>query len=240
MTLPTVVLAGGLGSRISGLTGGRIPKALVDVAGRPFLDRKLDELSAQGVTEVLLLVAHQGDQVRDHIAQQPVRGMRVACFDDGPTLLGTGGAIVQAREHLPFAFFVTYGDTLLDQPMAPVEDAFVRCGLPALMTVVHNQDRRQKSNATISEGLVVAYSKADPPGTHEYLDYGLLVFGREVFNGFSVGVPCDLETVVARLVADRQMAAMVVDHAFHDVGTPQAVVETSSRYVPEEIPDTMS
>jgi NDP-sugar pyrophosphorylase family protein len=240
VTLPTVILAGGLGSRVSKLTGDRVPKALIDVAGRPFLDRKLDELSAQGVTDVIVLVAHHGDKVRDYLVRHPRGDLQAACFDDGPTLLGTGGAIVQAREHLPAAFFVTYGDTLLDQPMAPVEDAFTRCGRPALMTVVHNEDRQQTSNATVSEGLVVAYSKLDPPGTHEYLDYGLLVFRREMFNGFPVGAPCDLETIVARLVADRLMAAMVVNESFHDVGTPEAVAKTASRYVPVEPSDTMS
>jgi NDP-sugar pyrophosphorylase family protein len=240
VTLPVVVLAGGLGSRISGLTGGRLPKALIDVAGKPFLDRKLDELAAQGVTDVLLLVGHQGDQVRDHLAQRPFPGMQVVCYDDGPDLLGTGGAIVQVRRHLPDAFFVTYGDTLLDQPMAPVEDAFIRSGRPALMTVVHNDGGNQPCNASIDDGLVVAYSKGDPPGTHDYLDYGLLVFRREVFDEFPPGEACDLEAIVSRLVADRLMAAMVVLEEFHDVGTPEAVAETASRYGPGELPDRMS
>lgn len=96
MTLPTVVLAGGLGTRISAITGNCIPKVLVDVAGRPFLDRKLHELAAQGVEEVILLTGHQGNMVQEHLAINPPIGLRVLCVDDGPRLLGTGGAIAAA------------------------------------------------------------------------------------------------------------------------------------------------
>jgi NDP-sugar pyrophosphorylase family protein len=239
MSLPTVILAGGLGTRISAATGGHLPKVLLDVAGRPFLDRKLEELADQGVTEVILLLGHKGDMVRDHLAERPPHGVRVVCLDEGPVLLGTGGAIVKALDVLPDAFFVTYGDTLLDQPMAAVENAFWRSGRPALMTVVHNRDGGQPSNVTVAGPLVVAYSKGEPPGTHDYLDYGLLIFRRSVFEGRPIGQPIDLSTIVASLVSESLLTAMVVDAEFHDVGTPEALIETSSRYRVVSPPATM-
>jgi NDP-sugar pyrophosphorylase family protein len=239
MTLPTVVLAGGVGSRLASVTGGLFPKVLVDVAGRPFLDRKLDELASQGVEEVFLLIGHQADQVRSYLSERPRRDPSVTCIDDGPVALGTGGAIVAACGLLPGTFFVTYGDTLLDQSMAAVEEAFHRSGRPALMTVVRNEDRKQASNVSIAGDLVVAYSKTDPLGTHSYLDYGLLVFRREVL-AVPRGEPYDLAFVVSALVKDGLVSALVVDAEFHDVGTSDALLDTASCYLVDRPSDSRS
>jgi NDP-sugar pyrophosphorylase family protein len=227
MTAPVVVLAGGLGTRVASLTGDRLPKALLDVAGRPFLEHKFDELAAHGVTEVFLLVGHRAGAVTDYLRMHPPSGLAAHCISDGPRLLGTGGAIRNALDVLPDQFWVTYGDTILDAPMADIERSWRSSGLESLMTVLHNADAEQPSNASIADGLVIAYSKRDPPGTHEYIDYGLMLFRRRAFAGFEAGVPFDLADVIAAQIERRQMAAAVVTSWFHDIGTPDSLLRTS-------------
>jgi NDP-sugar pyrophosphorylase family protein len=67
-SLPVVVLAGGLGTRL-GKIGSNIPKALVEVAGRPFLDWKIRQLSNQNVDSIYLLTGHFGSQIYDFISK---------------------------------------------------------------------------------------------------------------------------------------------------------------------------
>ena len=116
-----VVLAGGLGTRVAHLTGPDVPKALLPLDGRPFVDYKLAMLAAQGVTDVVLLVGHGAGPLRDHVGDGGDLGLRVTFVDDGPGLRGTAGAIATASDRLDDVFWVTYGDTLLDVPMAEVE-----------------------------------------------------------------------------------------------------------------------
>src|SRR4051794_40358150 len=104
------MLAGGLGTRVRSLTGGQVPKALLDVAGRPFLDRRIDDLRMQGVRQVVVMVGHHADQVEDHLAATDL-GLEVVTISEGPALLGTGGAIAAALGQLPASFWVTYADT---------------------------------------------------------------------------------------------------------------------------------
>ncbi|MGH2690322.1 MAG: NTP transferase domain-containing protein, partial [Actinomycetota bacterium] len=66
---PVAVLAGGLGSRMTEGPGRTMPKALVPVAGRPFLDFKLASLAAEGVRRVMLLLGHRAEQVVAHLAR---------------------------------------------------------------------------------------------------------------------------------------------------------------------------
>jgi MurNAc alpha-1-phosphate uridylyltransferase len=226
--LPVVVLAGGLGTRVASLTGDRVPKALLPVAGRPFIDHKIDELVGHGVTDVVLLVGHRAQAMVDHVGDGSRYGIGVRCIEDGPTLLGTGGAVRAALDELPEAFWIAYGDTLLSVPMAEVEELFLTSGAGALMTVLHNRDEVQPSNVTVADGRVVAYRKGDPPGTHEYIDYGLLLLSAELFRPFPPGQAFDLGELLRPAVEEGRVAAYVVDAPFHDIGTPEALSQTDA------------
>ena len=226
MTVPVVVLAGGLGTRVAELTGDELPKALLDIAGRPFLERKFDELAGHGIFEVFLLIGHRASAIAEYLRQQPPSQLSAHCVFDGDRLLGTGGAIRNALDVLPDAFWVTYGDTILDAPMEEIEQTWRDSGRQSLMTVLHNRDVEQRSNTSIADGLVTAYSKHDPPGTHEYIDYGLMLFQKRAFSSFEAGTSFDLAEVIAAQVEGRQMAAAVVSSWFHDIGTPGALTRT--------------
>ncbi|HEX2039691.1 MAG TPA: sugar phosphate nucleotidyltransferase [Acidimicrobiales bacterium] len=226
--LPVVVLAGGLGTRVETLTGGVLPKALLPVAGRPFVDHKLEQLRHEGVSSVVLLVGHRAQPIVEHVGDGSRYGMAVRCVEDGPVLLGTGGAVRAALDSLPDAFWVTYGDTLLDAPMEDIEARFLADDVDGLMTVLHNRDRWQPSNVTIDGKRVVAYSKGDPPGTHEHIDYGLLLFRRDVFAALPEGRPFDLADALRPLVSARRLGAYVVTTRFRDIGTVEALAETEA------------
>lgn len=225
-----VVLAGGLGTRAGSLTrDGQLPKALVDVAGRPFIDRKLDELAEFGATEVLLLTGHGSDALSEHFARHaPV--LPVVLIADGPQLLGTGGAVRAAIDSLSDQFWLTYGDTFLQVPAAAAEHAFDSAAVGGLMTVLHNRDRWQLSNTTVNGGFVVGYDKTSAVGRHEWIDYGMLLLRRDTFREFPPETYADLSEVIVSLVSRHQLVAYEVTERFHDIGTPEAHRETSAMF----------
>ena len=105
-----MVLAAGLGLRMRPLTD-RMPKPLVQVAGRALLDHALDKLGDAGVSEAVVNVHYLPDQIIDHTAgrTQP----RVIISDERDQVLGTGGAVVKALPLLgPDPFFHVNADTL--------------------------------------------------------------------------------------------------------------------------------
>jgi N-acetyl-alpha-D-muramate 1-phosphate uridylyltransferase len=61
--LPVAILAGGLATRLYSISA-LVPKALMSVAGRPFIFHQLDLLKSQGIERVVLCVGHLGEQVR--------------------------------------------------------------------------------------------------------------------------------------------------------------------------------
>src|SRR5215831_10398668 len=92
-----VILAGGLGTRMRPRTE-TVPKALLEVSGRPFVEHQLAWLAAHGVREVVLSVGHLGEQIEAHVGDGARYGLAVRYVNEGPTLLGTAGALRLAAE----------------------------------------------------------------------------------------------------------------------------------------------
>src|ERR1700723_2915118 len=143
--MPAVILAGGLATRLRPITD-RIPKARIELAGHPFLWHQLQLLKHGGVRQVVLLVGHLGENIRQHFGDGAELGIRIDYSSDGPKLLGTAGAIRQALPLLPEQFFVLYGDSYLPCNYQAVEDAFQQSSLPGLMTVYRNEGLYDSSN----------------------------------------------------------------------------------------------
>jgi N-acetyl-alpha-D-muramate 1-phosphate uridylyltransferase len=218
-----VILAGGRGNRLGPLTQD-LPKALVDVAGRPFLEYQLELLRTGGVSEIVLCVGYLGSVVERTIGDGSRLGLSIRYSHDGPEPLGTAGAVRNALPLLGESFLVSYGDTLLTVDHSAVARAHGYSGLPALMTVLKNENRYAPSNAIVERGLVAAYGKSPPPRSARWIDYGLLAFNREAI---AHSTDADLEPVLAKLARERQLAAYEVDERFYEIGDQAGLAETT-------------
>jgi NDP-sugar pyrophosphorylase family protein len=218
-----VILAGGRGTRLGHLTED-LPKALVDVAGRPFLDYQLELLRAGGVREVVLCVGYLGSLVERTIGGGSRLGLSIRYSYDGPNPLGTAGALRNALPLLEERFLLTYGDTLLSVDYTAVARSHASSAVPALMTVLENDNRLGRSNAVVEGGLVVAYGKSPRPRDARWIDYGLLAFDRAAIEG---SLDADLERVLTKLADGRQLAAYEVDERFYEIGDEEGLAETT-------------
>jgi molybdopterin-guanine dinucleotide biosynthesis protein A len=114
-SMPTqaVILVGGLGTRLGDRTK-LVPKPMLDIGGRPFLDTLIDELVRYGVfDEILLLAGHKAEIVETHYAAA-ARGQARIVVSRETEPLGTGGALVHARNLLHDQFLLLNGDSLFD------------------------------------------------------------------------------------------------------------------------------
>lgn len=226
---PVVVLSGGLGTRLAAVDPN-LPKALLPVAGRPFIEHKLADLRSQGVERVVLLVGKGGELIERHVGDGTRYGLEVVCVHDGPTLLGTGGALRQALPHLGQVFWVTYGDTHVRVPMRTVQEIFDAATSGGLMTVLHNRDEWDRSNVRVGGGLVLEYRKGAPPGTFEHIDYGISILTAGALRPLPHGEPFDLLEVFVRLIRERRLAAYEVHERFYEIGTPESYRETDAYF----------
>ena len=220
---PVCVLAGGLGTRLSA-RARETPKPLLPVAGRPFLFWVLDLLAHHRAHEVVLCVAHKGEQIESAVGDGAAFGLRVRTVHDGPQLAGTAGAIRGAIDLLGERFLVIYGDTYLRIDYRAVARAHADSGLPALMTVLHNEDAWDTSNARFADGLVLEYDKRAPTAAMQWIDYGLGALTPAALDAEPAA--SDLADVYHTLAAQRQLAGYEAGERFFEIGTPFGFEET--------------
>jgi MurNAc alpha-1-phosphate uridylyltransferase len=226
MTLQTVVLAGGLGTRMRPATE-TLPKALLPVAGRAFTDWQLDLLAARGVRDVLLCVGHLGEQIEAHVGDGSRWGVSVRYSHEDGALLGTGGALRLARERnlLDEEFFVLYGDSYLPVDFDEVAAAFRDSRAPALMTVYRNEGRLEASNACFDGRTVTLYDKKAPRPGMAFVDFGLSVMSRRVVETRTGEGFCDLADVLSALSREGLLAGHEVRERFYEVGSPAGLAD---------------
>ena len=216
--LPVAILAGGLATRLKPITE-KIPKLLVEVAGEPFFSHQLRQLQRAGLTRIVLGVGHLGEQIVAAYGDGSKWGVRLDYAFDGPKLLGTGGALIRALPKLGDAFYVLYGDSYLPTDYIAVGQAFQDSGQLGLMTVYENHGRYETSNVWFESGEIKAYDKIHPKPQMHHVDYGLGVFRRAAFDGFSREAPVDLADVQQALVARQQLAGFEIKERFYEIGS---------------------
>lgn len=226
--LPVALLAGGLATRLRPITE-KVPKVLVPVAGRPFLAHQLELLRSQGIQRVVLCLGHLGEMVVREFGDGSAHGIRLDYSFDGPTLLGTGGALKRALPRLGERFFTLYGDSYLTEPLAPVADFFDRCDQPGLMTVYRNEGLYDTSNVVFVDQRIQVYDKKRRLPEMRHIDYGLGLFRASVFDEWPADQAFDLADVMTRLVSRGRMAGWEVRERFYEIGSPAGLAELNAR-----------
>jgi NDP-sugar pyrophosphorylase family protein len=226
--LPIAILAGGLATRLGDVTK-TIPKALLPIAGKPFIVHQLALLRAAGITEIVMCVAHLADQIEGAIGDGREFGVHVQYSHD--KLLGTGGALRNALPLLGDEFLVMYGDSYLLCDYAGIARAWQASGKLGLMTVYENHGEYDASNVVFEAGRVVRYEKNVPGMTH--IDWGLGAFRAAAFAGYPDG-KLDLQRVYQDLLAKDQLFGYEVSDRFYEIGSHRGLEELR-RILKEEL-----
>jgi len=221
---PVVILAGGIATRLRPITE-KIPKALVEVGGEPFIAHQLRLLHSHGLRRVIISAWYRGDMIREYVGDGSGFDMQVSYVFDGDKPLGTGGAIRRALHLLEEPFFVLYGDSYLPCNYQEVQSRFDSSGQPALMTVYRNAGRWDTSNVEMSDETIIKYDKNDRSPAMQFIDYGLGVFHPGAFVKLKEGEYSDLADLYRDLAQTRSLAAYLVRQRFYEIGSHEGLRE---------------
>ena len=225
--LPVALLAGGLATRLRPITA-KIPKLLVEVAGEPFFTHQLRLLKAAGLTEIILCVGYLGEQIVELYKDGSNYGVNIKYSFDGPKLLGTGGALIQALPLLGDSFYVLYGDSYLPIDYRKIGDHFINSGKQGLMTVFENKGLYDASNVWFENGEIKVYDKKAKLPEMKHIDYGLGLFKATAFEGYSKTDVVDLAEVQKKLVSQHELCGYEMKERFYEIGSPEGLAELNT------------
>jgi NDP-sugar pyrophosphorylase family protein len=190
---------------------------MIDVGGRPYLERVIASFEERGLRDFALLTGYKAEVIEDHFGDGAKFGVHIAYSRESEPL-GTGGALREARALLGDRFVLTFGDVLRRFDY----DRFVQQHMGNCLAVY---PRITIGNADVAEGFLVRFDKHAPE--LPYLDAGFSVMLTSTIDILPPTGACSFEEIVyANLAEHGQLEAEVVDHDFHDIGTPEELART--------------
>jgi glucose-1-phosphate cytidylyltransferase len=232
----TVILAGGLGTRLSEETQVR-PKPMVEIGGRPILWHIMNIYAARGYEDFVIALGYKSEVIKDyfinfyalnnditvnlrkgttevHGGQQP--NWQVDLIDTG-THTQTGGRIRRLQQVLGSeTFFATYGDGLADINVAELLQFHHQHGKIATVTAVHAPSR---FGELVVEGSQVVDFAEKPCPADNWISGGFYVFQPEIFD-YIAGDDVPLERApMEALVSDEELAAYKLESFWHPMDT---------------------
>lgn len=216
MLRQAVILVGGLGTRL-GERAKLVPKPMLDIGGRPFLDTLIDELVRYGVfDQILLLAGHKAEIVETHYAAA-VRGQTRIIVSRETEPLGTGGALVHARDLLHDRFLLLNGDSLFDFNLL---DLIARAHDGRLHMALRDGVVGDRYGRVVLDGDMVRDFIAPGAGATGPVNAGIYVIDKSVLDGIAT-LPASLEQgVFPSLAKSGALRGTAYRGYFIDIGIP--------------------
>jgi len=220
------VLCGGKGTRLSSVTGDRIPKATVEVCGRPLLEYQIDLLRRHGIVDIVLCTGFLSEQIEAHFGDGSAFGVRLR-YTREPRPLGTAGSLVQVPFDLADRLFVLYGDVFVNVDLGRMAAFHLEKGGEATLLVhpsehPHDSDLVQVDEAT---ARITGFPGRPKPGEDfvNLTSAALYVMERDVVRHIPTERATDFAKDIfpARLAAGAALYAYLTDEYVHDLGTPE-------------------
>ncbi len=228
-----MVLAAGLGTRMQPITD-RLPKPLVEVAGKPLIDHVLDRLAEAGVEQAVVNVHYLADKIERHLAGR--KHPRVIISDERKQLLDTGGGVVKALPLLGDApFFYMSSDTLwiegVKSNLERLAEAFDPARMDALLLLAPTATSIGYDER--GDFAMSADGRIQRPTEHEVVPFAYAsaaVFSPALFAGAPQG-PFSLMRLFERAAEEGRLHGLRLEGVWMHVGTPEAIAAAEAALV---------
>lgn len=247
--MEAMLLAAGLGTRLRPITD-HTPKALIDVAGTPVLERVARRLIEAGADRLIINLHHLGDRIRQYVEAREGFGVEV-CFSTEPEqALETGGGLLKARSCFrgDGPFFLHNADILSDFPLREMYAAHGEASPLATLAVMERPASRYLLFDDVGlfgrgdEGKGLRLESRPPVGPERRLAFaGVHVISPAIFSLLTESGPFSILDPYLRLVAEgeRIMPFRVDGHQWIDIGKPEQL-ESARRWMERSSPPSES
>jgi mannose-1-phosphate guanylyltransferase len=223
-----VLLVGGEGTRLRPLTEW-LPKPMLPIANRPFLEHQIEHLREHGVDRVILSCGYLPGPIRDHFGDRLEYAIE-------PQPLGTAGAIRFSAEGIDETFVVCNGDVLTDLDLTALVSQHRRRGARATIALHRVDDPSAYGLVrTDGDGRVTAFVEKPSPGEVDVdtINAGTYVLEPAVLELIEPGRAVSVEREVFPRLIGEGLYASVGEGRWRDIGTPESYLAANLEQMPE-------
>lgn len=221
MNTRVFILAGGLGSRIRSLYPD-LPKPLIPIHGKPFLEHQLEQLRVQGFSDFIFCVSYRAAQIVDHFQAGAAWNVSIHySYEHEPA--GTAGALRHAASYWEGTSLVLNGDTFVNADFRALLAAHqAQPTARGSLGLVAVPDTRRYGQVLIDpQQHVTAFREKDQSSSAGWINAGVYVLEPTVLDLIPSERAVSIEReVFPALATSGQLYGFPLDGAFVDMGTP--------------------
>ena len=184
-----LILVGGLGTRLRPFTQ-TVPKPMIDIDGKPFLEYKVESLKKYGIKDFIFCIGHLGHVVEDYFGDGKGFGVSISYSYEKEELLGTAGAIKNAEHLIKGDFIATNGDTFLDVEIDKLIDFHNKHNYPHTVVVTEATHPKTQELVELNDDEIHKVHKRDTVEHENHLkstrnplvNGGLYLFSRDILK----------------------------------------------------------
>lgn len=217
MNLEGVILAGGMGTRLSSIWSEG-PKPMAPINGKPFLEILFESLFKKGFSRVIMAVGYKHEQIFSYFGSCYKTIEIEYVVEEIP--LGTGGAILSGMSRaISDHVYVFNGDTFLDIEVEKIEKLWLDNSLPIMM-LKKVVDGSRFGSVEISSGLIRFFSEKAMSG-ETLINAGCYVLPKNIFDEVGVGNIFSFEKeFLSQYIKNNNMLGFITEGTFIDIGIP--------------------
>ncbi len=223
-----VILAGGRGERLRPFTD-TMPKPMIPINGRSFLEYLIETLKENGVTEVVLLIGYLSEKITEYFGDGSKFGINIKystlpLFDEDGSENESGTRIKTAAPLLDDFFLLMYCDNYWPLDLKKLSEFYFKQGVLASVTVYTNKDNFTKNNILVDDkGIVVKYDRSRETPNLNGVEIGFFIIDKKVLEMFPDHKFHFEKEILPRLVEKRELSGYLTDHRYYSTSTPERV-----------------
>ncbi len=230
--ITAIILCGGLGTRLRSISGD-LPKPMVEVAGRPFMEYILDYLIDQGVNNAILAVSYRKEAIFNHFGNT-YRSLSLK-YSNESIPLGTGGAVKFAleqcstsKEHI---VLVINGDTFVEYSLPDMVSHLSTKQADFVMALSCMEDTSRYGRVNISVDRITEFEEKKA-GQSGYINAGVYLFRSTLRHVFPSSPSFSFENeVLKKLIHTHSVLPSLCNGYFIDIGIPCDFYKAQKEFV---------
>ncbi|MDO8623499.1 MAG: HAD-IIIA family hydrolase [archaeon] len=232
------ILAGGLGTRLKPFTDN-LPKPMVSVNNKPFMEYLVDMLRKNGIEEIVPLLGYLPEKIIDYFGDGSKFGVRMN-YSVGDVSFETGKRIKHAQSILDDNFLLIYGDNYWPMNLDKMVNFYNNLGVDASVTIYNNRfglaEYGPENNVHVSEdGHILNYDRTRTSPNLNGVDMGFFLLNRNILDSMPDSNFSFEKEMFPRLIDSKQLGGFRTDHRYFFITTPETLKITERFLDPKKV-----
>lgn len=216
LQLQAVIFCGGLGTRLRPITNS-LPKPMVPISDKPFLEYLLLQLSAQGIKRFILLTGYMGKLIHEYFGDGSKWGWSIK-YSNGPKEWDTGRRLWESRSLLEDKFLLLYSDNFIQFDLNKLTNFHREKKLAVSLLLAP----KKNGNIKVShDGSIEAYIKNRTGSELNYVEVGYMIIERDyiysLYSSHKNSPDISFTFILEKLVKNNQLGGLIVHDPYHSI-----------------------